>query len=219
MLLLAANLLIALTVGDFGRASRDFQAAFQHSNQIRSSTATAEEVTLADQQRKAALDRLNSQRTRFRWHVRLGIVAGLVTLLINSISITYFIGTNRWSREVVEAFGLDEQLALRSQKLKRNAFPWALLGIVLILVISGLGAISDPATLNPNAAEWVEYHWGLALVGLVLIAVCFLGQASAIGRNTELINEILRAAEEERARRHQLRASHAGAVASPSGAD
>jgi len=126
-------------------------------------------------------------------------------LLVNSISITYFIGTNRWSCEVVDAFSLDKDLAARSRRLKRRAFPWSLLAIVFVLTIAGLGAASDPATLNPDAADFVEFHWGLAMFGLVVIAVCMFKQAAVIGENYALINEILAAAETERQRRKQLR--------------
>ena len=76
---------------------------------------------------------------------------------------------------------------------------------MLILVIAGLGAASDPVTLNPDAADWVEYHWGLAMLGIFVIGGCLLAQVTLIGRNYELINEILVAAEEERERRKASR--------------
>ena len=75
----------------------------------------------------------------------------------------------------------------------------------LVLVIAGLGAASDPVTLNPDAADWVEYHWGLAMLGIVVIGGCLLAQVALIGQNYELINEILVAAERERERRNAAR--------------
>ncbi|HRX80136.1 MAG TPA: hypothetical protein P5307_13785, partial [Pirellulaceae bacterium] len=91
------------------------------------------------------------------------------------------------------------------QRLKKRAFPWSLLAILLILFIAGLGAASDPVTLNPNAADWVPYHWGLAMLGIVVIGGCLLAQVALIGKNYELINEVLVAAEEERERRKAAR--------------
>lgn len=209
MLLLAANLLVGLTLGDFGAASRQYQLARQRYDELgHANSVVLAKATRELQDSTAALRR---QRSPFEVHIWLGIGASLVVLLVNSISITYFVGTSRWAREVVDAFGLNVNLGAKCQRLKRRAFPFALLGIACVLVIAGLGAASDPATLNPNAADWVPYHWGLALVGLFVIAGCFGVQVAAISENYRVINEIVAAAEQERQRRRLARA----AVANP----
>ncbi len=62
-----------------------------------------------------------------RWasvHRLLGVAAALVVVLVNSIVVTYFIGTSRWCKEVVETYGLDAQFIRRSVALKRRTFPW-----------------------------------------------------------------------------------------------
>ena len=205
VLLLAANLLVGLTIGDFGKASRVYQHSYHQYEALTSGSATRAELEKTQQTHDAAMLALRNQRSGFWLHIWLGITASLVTLLVNSVSVTYFIGTNRWSREVVAAFNLPEDFAKRSQALKRQAFPWALVAILLILAIAGLGAAADPATLNPDAADWVAYHWGLAMAGVAVIAVCFFAQVSVIGRNFELINEIMAAAEGERERRRRAR--------------
>lgn len=204
-MLLAANFIVGLTIGDFGAASRGFQSARQTHEQLREEAASRPELERAKQAREAAFATLSVQRGRFWPHFWLGILAALINLLVNSISITYFIGTNRWCREVVEAFNLDEQLAQRSHQLKRNAFPPALIGALFVIAISGLGAAADPSGSNQNPADWVVYHWVLAMLGVVAVAACFAAQALAIGKNYELINEILREAEAERERRKQIR--------------
>ena len=203
--LLAANLLVGLTIGDFGEASRAYQHSFHQYEALTDASAPRTELDAAKVSRDEAMFALRTQRSGFWLHIWLGIAAALMTLLVNCISFTYFIGTNRWSREVVDAFGLPEELAKRSQALKRKTFPWSIIGISLILVMASLGAACDPATLNPDAADWVEYHWGLAMVGVAVIAACFFFQVSTIGKNFELINEILQAAEAERERRKQAR--------------
>lgn len=203
--LLAVNLLVGLTIGDFGAASREFQSAHRAYDQLAETASDRAALEQSENQLKAAAKRLRGQRSGFWLHIWLGMSAALVTLLVNSISVTYFIGTNRWCREVVDACSLDQALAQRSQRLKKSAFPWAFLAIVLILVIAGLGAASDPVTLNPDAADWVPYHWGLAMLGIVVIGGCLLAQVALIGKNYELINEILAAAEEERERRKAAR--------------
>jgi len=206
VVLLAANLLVGVTIGDWGAASRGFQSAYHEYDQLADSATDRATLDQSESQLKEAAKQLKEQRSAFWLHIWLGMSAALVTLLVNSISVTYFIGTNRWCREVVDAFSLDQDLAQRSQYLKKRAFPWSLTAILLILFIAGLGAASDPVTLNPDAADWVEYHWGLAMLGIFVIGGCLLAQVALIGKNYELINEILVAAEEERERRKATRA-------------
>ncbi|MEX0820287.1 MAG: hypothetical protein WD070_11870 [Pirellulaceae bacterium] len=205
VILLSANLLVGLSIGDFGSASRTFQSAYHEYAQLVESASDRAVLEQSESQLEAAAKQLNEQRSGFWPHIWLGMGAALITLLVNSISVTYFIGTNRWCREVVDAFSLDQDLAQRSQRLKKRAFPWSLTAILLILFIAGLGAAADPVTLNPDAADWVQYHWGLAMLGIVVIGGCLLAQVALIGKNYELINEILVAAEKERARRSAAR--------------
>ncbi|MCA9124784.1 MAG: hypothetical protein H6822_33160 [Planctomycetaceae bacterium] len=201
VVLLSANLLVGLTIGDFGAASRAFQSAYHEYDQLAESASDRGTLEQSESRLEEAAKRLNEQRSSFWLHIWLGMSAALVTLLVNSISVTYFIGTNRWCREVVDAFALDEDLAQRSQRLKKRAFPWSLTAILLMIVVAGLGAASDPVTLNPDAADWVPYHWGLAMLGIVVIGGCLLAQVALIAKNYQLINEILVAAEHERERR------------------
>lgn len=203
--LLAANLLIGVTIGDFGTSSRAFQSAYHAYDQLADTSSDRVTLDQSESQLEQAAKQLKDQRSAFWLHIWVGMGAALVTLLVNSIAVTYFIGTHRWCREVVDAFSLDQGLAQRSQRLKRNAFPYALIAILLILFIAGLGAASDPVTLNPDAANWVEYHWGLAMLGIVVIGGCLLAQVTLIGKNYELIKEILVAAEAERERRSLAR--------------
>ena len=48
--------------------------------------------------------------TVLRWatvHRLAGVAAGLAVVLVNSIVVTYFIGTSRWVKEVTETYRLD----------------------------------------------------------------------------------------------------------------
>jgi hypothetical protein len=68
-----------------------------------------------------------------RWgtvHRLSGVLAALLVVLVNSMAVTYFIGTGRWCREVVETYGLDPAYIDRSRTLKRRAFPFALLAML-----------------------------------------------------------------------------------------
>ncbi len=205
--LLSANLLVGVTIGDFGAASRTFQSAYHAYDELANSDSDRATFEQAEAELEEAAKGVKVQRSAFWLHIWLGMSAALVTLLVNSISVTYFIGTNRWCQEVIDAFSLDQELSKRSKQLKYRSFPCSLTAVLLMLLIAGFGAASDPVTLNPDAADWVPYHWGLAMLGIVVIGGCLLVQVGLIGKNYGLIKEILAAAEAERDRRKTVRAS------------
>ena len=84
-------------------------------------------------------------------HRLTGVLTALVVVLVNSLTVTYFIGTGRWCREVVEVYGLDQAFVTRSAKLKRSAFPFAMAGMLAIVAIVALGGAADPAAGPPPA--------------------------------------------------------------------
>ena len=141
---------------------------------------------------------------RLRWgtvHRLSGVFAALVVVLVNSMAVTYFIGTGRWCREVAETYGLDAALVDRSRRLKRAAFPPALVGMLAVVAIVALGGAADPATGRKGSADWVTPHLVGGLGLAAAIAWCFQAQVPTIRRQQELIDEIMRAVRRERADR------------------
>ncbi len=133
-------------------------------------------------------------------HMLLGAASALITVLVNSITVTYFIGTSRWCKEVCETYGLSAELAERSTRLKRSTFPWALAGILSVIVIVGLGASADPSGANwPRATHFVMPHYLAAMLGIFIVVVAFFMQISRIAENYAVIEEILREVERIRA--------------------
>ena len=129
-----------------------------------------------------------------RWgtvHRLSGVLAALMVVLVNSISVTYFIGTGRWCREVVEVYGLDQAFVTRSAKLKRSAFPFAMAGMLAIVAIVALGGAADPAAGRKGSRDWVTWHLvgGLGLAGA--IAACFQAQLPAIRGQHALIDDVM----------------------------
>src|SRR5688572_4899860 len=97
--LLVANLIVGHALGDLGESSRKYESARETAHQAElSETATNREFLQARNEKDRALAALGTMRRRFQPHVWLGIVAALVTILVNCISVTYFIGTSRWCR-------------------------------------------------------------------------------------------------------------------------
>ena len=149
--------------------------------------------TLRQQQQKQDLFLVRFNRLQ-GWqtvHFLLGVLAALVTVLVNSVSVTYFIGTTRWCREVVEEYGLDPALYDKSRKLKRLTYPWALTGVFVMLAIICFGAAADPSAFGVAAAQWVTVHFMMAILGTAAIGWAFWIQIGTVGENYKVIQEIL----------------------------
>lgn len=149
-----------------------------------------------------------------RWgtvHRLSGVLAALVVVLVNSMSVTYFIGTGRWCREVVETYSLPASFIARSKQIKRASFPFALIGMLSVVVIVALGGAADPAAGRQGSADWVTPHLlgGIGLAGL--IAFCFQAQRLRIRQQQGLIADLLAAVYEVR-RSRGLEVEPPGAV-------
>lgn len=132
-----------------------------------------------------------ASRGQFRVHFLLGVFSALVVVLVNSIGMTYFIGTSRWCKEVTETYQLDMNHIRRGNRIKRQAFPWALCGMLTIVGVIALGASSDPATGIKNTAYWRDYHLAAALAGTALIGYCFYMLWTKINDNQEVIQAVM----------------------------
>jgi hypothetical protein len=129
-----------------------------------------------------------------RWatvHRLFGVFAALAVVLVDSIVVTYFIGTSRWAKEVVETYGLDPQLIRRTTALKRRTFPWATLSMLAIVGVIALGGAADPSTNRPNTADWAMPHLLGALAGLAFIGWAFFVEWNNIYQNHAAINDIM----------------------------
>jgi hypothetical protein len=190
--LLVANIVTGLMIGDYNGAFRELHQAVHEGERLKAERAPQPEISAASDRIDAASRRLKPFVERKVTHFLLGLVAALVTLLVNSITVTYFIGTSRWCLEVVETYQLDESLAARSTQLKRQAFPWALAGITVVILIATLGALCDPqGPFLAGAAVWVMPHQIAAFAGTALIGWALLAQLGKIGANHEVIEQIV----------------------------
>ncbi len=149
---------------------------------------------------------LVAELRRVQWHARnhmlLGVFASVMTALVQCVGVTYFIGTSRWFKEVVDAYALDVGIVAESSRIKRSSFPFAMLGIATIVCVAAFGAAADPGTLRENTGQWVAPHYTAAIIGLCLIAFALYRQARAIQRNQELIDRVMRCVHDARVARH-----------------
>src|SRR6476620_2499151 len=108
------------------------------------------------------------------FHRLTGVAAALMVVFVESVVVTYFIGTSRWCKEVIEAYQLDRSPVLASNRLKRRTFPWALVGMLGIVAVIALGGAADPASLQPNTKAWTNWHLVGAFLGIGLVAWTYL---------------------------------------------
>ena len=125
-------------------------------------------------------------------HRLTGMAAALAVVLVECIIVTYFIGTSRWCKEVVETYRFDPELVRESNKLKRRTFPWALAGMLMVVGVSALGAAADPAASGVLARQvWTDWHLLAALVGVVFIAWTYVVAWNNVVANQAIIERLV----------------------------
>jgi hypothetical protein len=125
-------------------------------------------------------------------HRLTGVAAALVVVFVESVVVTYFIGTSRWCKEVVETYQLDPAIVTTSNRLKRRTFPWALIGMLTVVGIISLGAAADPgAIFGRNAKAWANWHLIGAYAGIGLVAWTYLVAWNNIVANHAIITGLV----------------------------
>lgn len=133
-------------------------------------------------------------------HRLSGIAAGVIVLLVDSVVITYFVGTSRWCKEVSETYRLDPAFVRRSAQLKRKTFPIAVAGMLIVVGIAALGGAADPANdLHPEPLQnlfggnvsWADVHLATALAGIALLVFGFIAMSANIAANQSVIQDVM----------------------------
>jgi hypothetical protein len=197
MALLLTNLALGLWTGPYGETAAQMVDAGRKFNllerEVQAGRLAKDAPQVAEQ--KQAFDEAvaawQTLKPRTITHMLLGIAAALVAMLVNSISVTYFIGTSRWCREVVEAYHLNPSYIEQSLQLKRRTFPWALSGMLVIIVLVAFGALSDPGANFASHLQWRLYHFLMAVVGTCFLGLAFYVQQQNVGANYRIIEQIL----------------------------
>jgi hypothetical protein len=141
----------------------------------------------------------------YRTHFMVGVGVGLAVVLVNSLVMTWFIGTSRWCKEVAETYSLDRQVIARSNRVKRGAFPYALANMLMIVGVLSLGGAADPSgnlkVAPPGGLSWAQWHLLGAIGALAFIAAGSVGQWRAIRENQQLIQQVMAEVGERRRQR------------------
>ena len=194
--MLATNVFLGLRIGGSRESFHDVR---QQVVAIHQEIASLRERRPLDEARidgleeeiRRQMDQFGAIKPRATLHLGFGVVTALVTMLVNCIAVTYFVGTSRWCKEVVDTYGLDKTLSTRSTLLKRRNFPWALGAMLVILAVAAMGQAANPGTGRGGTAPWVTPHFVAALAGTALIGWSFLVQVGNIGANHQVIEDVL----------------------------
>jgi hypothetical protein len=130
-------------------------------------------------------------RQWFRVHFLLGVTSALMVMFVNGITLTYFIGTSRWCREVTETYALDPQWARRSAALKRRTFPVTLASMLLIVAVVALGGATDVQLRSPAGISWQTVHLVAALGYLAFLVYAALFQWMQVAAQQQVIAHIV----------------------------
>ncbi|HFB99041.1 MAG TPA: hypothetical protein ENJ62_07865 [Bryobacterales bacterium] len=192
VVLLVANLAVGWTTGDMQQMTRQVLEAAQRKQRVDQSVlADRGTRRAAGETLQKALDTYMPYRRHLTRHIWLGVAASLITLLVNSVAITYSIGTARWCREVVETYDLDRRLAIDSLHHKRVIFFSAFASMLIVVAIVTLGALSDPTLTPERSSRFVGIHFLSALAGTAAIVGSYAIQGRQIAANSRIIGTIM----------------------------
>jgi hypothetical protein len=118
-------------------------------------------------------------------HLLLGVLTTMACIAVHCIVFTYFIATAKWVQHAVTVKQLDPTLAEPTKSFRRQAFPAALLAMGVVFATAITGAVSDNYGFSPI------WHFGLAVVSVMINAMVAWREYLAIRRNGALIDRIL----------------------------
>lgn len=190
-LLLSVAFLLGLRIGNINHIYHSFWTT-REEIQAKSQELLPESPEMVDLQKRKneQLAAYGQLRPRVTVHMMFGMLTALVTMLVHSVCVTYFIGTAKWCGEVVGAYQLNHALYESSRLLKRRCFHWSLLGICTLLLIVVLGASSDPGTLGGHTWNWVEPHLWAASLGIAITLLTFWKQWGYLLQNVDIIQQV-----------------------------
>jgi hypothetical protein len=130
-------------------------------------------------------------------HFLVALLTMVATLMVHGVVYTYFIGTNKWVKEVVRVYQLPESNEAQSRKNKRRVFPFIFWGMLLIGVTAWLGAAAD--TMRGFGGFW---HLIAAAFTLAFTLGAFAFEYRAITGQARLLEAVRSLAEMRRTSPH-----------------
>src|SRR3954464_15767919 len=140
--------------------------------------------------------RLDAGDPTFLLHIDLGILSCLTTLGVHCLVFTYFLATGRWVKEVALLYALpDAPLPRRTRDLKRQAFPPALLAMLVPIAAAAAGA-------GRQTQDWPWFlHALLAVATLAVNVWAYRIEYVCVRTNLEVLAQVMREVDRVRAER------------------
>lgn len=120
-----------------------------------------------------------------QWHQLAGVASIMICCAVHCVVFTYFIATAKWVQHAIAVKHLDASLAAPTRSFKRQAFPAALLAMMITFAATILGAARFSYGIP---ARWHEVLAWAAIATNLLVAIV---EYRAIARNGLLIDGIL----------------------------
>jgi hypothetical protein len=120
-----------------------------------------------------------------QWHALAGVVATITCCAVHCVVFTYFIATAKWVRHAVTVKQLDPSLVAPTRSFKLQAFPAALLAMVVVFAAALFGAARVSYGVSPT------YHHVIAWIAVAINVLVAVTEYRAIARNGRLIEDIL----------------------------
>ena len=136
------------------------------------------------------------------WHWHAGFWTSLLTLLVHSIVLTYFVGTGRWVREVGTVYGFDGVWVRRTWRTKLHAIPLIVASMLMAVVTAALGASVDPGS-TVRLESWMgipaaHLHRYSAIALFLVNLVSYWFEYAALRANATTISEVMEQVERVR---------------------
>lgn len=189
---MVTTLLLGLSLGDVRRDLVRLNAAERELAKLR--TGQGKDAPEARALR-TEVENLRGVERRKSVHFMMGLATAVIVMFVAGVAITYFVGTSRWCREVVEAYKLDSSLARDSARLKRRTFPVLVVAMLGLVVVVALGGASDPgANLQltpPSGIAWSDLHLAASLLGTCLVAWSYYAAWTNITEHQQVMAKIM----------------------------
>ena len=118
-------------------------------------------------------------------HQFAGVLATIGCCAVHCVVFTYFIATAKWVQHAIDVKHLDPALAAPTRSFRAQAFPAAILAMMIVFLAAILGVLTLSYGIR---ATW--HHLTALLAILVNVGVAVV-EYRAIARNGRLIDSIL----------------------------
>ena len=119
------------------------------------------------------------------YHQLAGSLSAVACCAVHCVVFTYFIATAKWVQHAIEVKHLDQQLAAPTRSFKAQAFPSAILAMLIVFIAAVVGVATFSYGIRPI------WHHALAWISVVVNLLVAVVEYRAIARNGALIDSIL----------------------------